>query len=511
MRISDIFTDHMVLQRDKNIKIYGDGNNGEVVTIAISSYTESVTVVDGKWMAEIGPMKAGGPYELVVCSEPNDVIDKSSDFCDTESDRIVLHDVYIGDVYLAGGQSNMELELQNSDNADVELVNANFDKIRFCNIPKLAKLDEYSPKPNWKICTSENARDVSAVAYYAAKKIHLATGVPIGIIGCYKGGSSITCWMNNETLGSLPEAMEYVREYDIKIGDKTEEEYDAEMAEYEEILAEYNEKVSIAKEHNPQITMEQLNEMVGNYPWPEPAGPTSPYRPGNLYYSMLERVIPYTIKAVWFYQGEEDTYKAMSYLKLFKAMISLWREKWQDNIPFIIHQLPMFIDKGVIDDRSWAVLRDMQRRASKEIDEVYLNVLIDLGEFDNIHPTDKLTVGNRLADVSLNNWYGKHIDISNPYPTKVYIDNDNVIVKFSDSYLDVRDNKHIINDIPLFELAGEDMVYYKALAKLDNDSIILACDNVLSPKYVRYAWVNYGEIKLFGSNGLPVQPFCLKI
>lgn len=496
--VAAMFSDHMVLQREKEIVIWGNGPEDKCVCVTLGEQTVETKVTGNQWRVTLSPLSAGGPY-IMKC------------VCDNEC--ITFSDVMVGEVWLAGGQSNMELELQNCDNADDELKNANYERIRFYNVIKTGVITDEVLKQQeaskWRVCRTEQVKDVSAVAYFCARKLHQELGVTIGVIDCYIGGTSATCWMDEDTLMSAPEAAGYVAAYDELIGNKTDEQYEEEMKEYFRQWKEWDDGVQAERKKNPDVTWEYLNEHVGICPWPQPAGRTSNFRPANPYHGMLERVIPYTLRGFWYYQGEEDTYKASGYGVLMKLLISLWRRKFNDDsAPFIFNQLPMYIAKGEADDKQWAVLREQQALTAENIPNTYMNVLIDCGEFDNIHPTDKQTVGDRMALLCLEHVYGIECNADAPICIGVNKpDNNRIQITFACKELEVRGE-----DIALLEAAGADEVYYPVKACVRNrNTVEIECENAMNIKYVRYAWVNYGHVTLFGENGLPAAPFRRKL
>lgn len=495
--VAPMFSDHMVLQREKEIRVWGTGPEREQVRITVAGQTAATIIQENRWQVKLAPLPAGGPYDMeAVCGK----------------ETIRFQDVMLGEVWLAGGQSNMELELQNCDHAEEELKNADYDMLRFYNVVKAGVLTEQvleqQMHSRWKVCTPQQAGDVSGVAYFCARRLYQELGVAIGVIGCYIGGTSATCWMDRETLMRTPETRGYVEDYDNKIGDKTDEQYAAEMEAYNRQWKLWDDRIQEERRKNPEVTWEYLNEAVGTCPWPQPAGRSSNFRPGNPYYAMLERVMPYTLRGFWYYQGEEDTYKAESYLCLMQQLIGLWRRKWQDEeAPFILHQLPMFTEKGMEDDKCWAILREQQMLAAQSIPNTYLNVLIDCGEYGNIHPTDKQTVGGRLALICMNHIYGIPCKSDAPMYQEVRREGAKVRITFHCESLVVKGSA-----ITLFELAGDDGVFYPAHAEIVSQTeLLISCASVLLPKAVRYAWTNFGIVTLYGESGLPVAPFRAKV
>lgn len=190
-KLPKIFSDHMVLQREADIPIWGFATPGAQVTVSIYGNSQScLTDQNGEWSLRLGQMKAGGPYELKVYEN------------NSETPAITYKDVLIGDVWFAGGQSNMEWPVQSTLNADEEIKTANHPEIRFINVPQAKSSTPQSDIKNtsWKVCTSESVKNTSAVAYFFARKIHLEENVPIVIIQSYWGGTPVEAWTSREAM-----------------------------------------------------------------------------------------------------------------------------------------------------------------------------------------------------------------------------------------------------------------------------------------------------------------------
>ncbi|SET52578.1 sialate O-acetylesterase [[Clostridium] polysaccharolyticum] len=496
LKPAQIFGDGMVLQRNQNVVIWGEGRNNSNITVSINGHKVSTKVIECKWSVEIPRMEAGGPYTLSI----------SDNF-----EEVVYEDVMIGEVWLAGGQSNMELELQNSYEGIKEVKAADNDFIRFYNVAKIATLEETDleeeAKSIWNKVNSDIAGKMSAVAYYTAKKLQQELGIAIGVIDCYWGGCSISCWISEEYMESDMNAHIYFTEWQELVGEKSIEEYEEEVKKFDIELKRWIQKEEELKEDNPDITMWDVIELIGNCPWERPVGYKSPKRPAGLYHTMIQRIAPYTIKGVLWYQGEEDTGKAAIYDKMLYKLIEQWRKDWKNEaLPFYIVQLPMWIEKGAEDDKSWAVLRNMQRKVTQTIKNTYLIVLIDCGEFDNIHPLDKKTVGLRLALQILKYSYEyKELYVEGPKYLQRDLKDGRIVLYFEH----VCDGFEIKGDkrINLFEVAGCDKEFVEADAVIVGNTIEVSNKQVKNPKYARYGWTNYGIVNLFNGKGFPMEPF----
>lgn len=499
LKTAQIFTDNMVLQRGKNISVWGEGKENTEIIVTINSHKIRTRVIEYKWNVELPKMEAGGPYEMRIT--------------DGESE-IIYNNIMIGEVWLAGGQSNMEISLENSLNGKEEVRNANCELIRFYNTAKISTLDEKSlmeeSQSKWELVTPETAAEMSAIAYYYAMEISAKLGVTVGIIDCYWGGTSICCWMSKEYLEQELCAKVYLDEWKEKASLMSAEEYERANEQFDEDYNNWIEKNNALKKENPNITWDETVERIGNCPWERPAGYKSPYRPAGLYDTMVSRVKSYTIKGFLWYQGETDEEKADIYDRMLYRLIEQWRTDWKDEaLPFYIVQLPMWIAKDCEDNKRWAIIREKQRMVAATLRNTYLTVLIDCGEYDNIHPLDKKIVGHRLALKALKNTYGyKELYVDGPRYLQRDLKDGKIILYFADVYggFRVKDN----DNIRLFEIAGEDQVYIPADAVIVGDTIEVSNNSIKNPKYARYGWTNYGIVNLFNAEGFPLMPFVTK-
>ena len=500
LKAAAVFSDNMVLQRDKNINIWGSGNDGDQVTVTIDGYfasascTASTTVKKNKWTAVLPSMAAGGPYDLKVTDGKCSIIFKN---------------VMIGEVWLAGGQSNMELELRNSKNGKNIVANIKPCNVRFYYTQKISYIDEsFYEKENsssWQECSPETAGIWSAVGYYFAKKVAEELNVTVGVIGCNWGGTSASAWISRENLELDKDTNTYVEEYNKANVGRTFEEYLEELNEYNIWYADWQKKVDRCYAEKPGMPWSEVLKIAGESHYPEPLGPRSPYRAGGLYETMLQRVTPYTIRGFIYYQGENDDHKPKIYRKLFTKLIDQWRTDWEDDeLPFIFVQLPMFIGKGEEDRKNWPIIREAQMRVHKTIKNTGIAVILDCGEFDNVHPLDKETVGIRLALQAFYHVYGKKIEAYGPvYKDMKYLKN-GIELTFDHA------EKGIVvkGDCAAgFEIAGEDKIFVPAKIVICGNKIVVSSDKISEPKYVRYAWTNYGPVTIFNTAGLPMAPF----
>ena len=567
LHVAAIFASHMVLQRNKPIAVFGalDADcaglevsaeirdfDGSVIVQAHAYASKEIKNSLSPWRVMLPAQPEGGPYTLRVTAG---------------NDFIEYYDVLIGEVWLAGGQSNMELELRNSENAEEALENCADPLLRFYNVPKTGVINRNAEHAaSWQESSPENSGVMSAVAYYFARKLRneLDSDLPIGIIDCYIGGTSISCWMSEDALNSSESGRGYLARYEQAVAGKTQEQFDLEYSEWQSRSDTWNASIAAAREADPDVTWDTLTQQYGECPWPPPMTPTSQWRPTGPFHAMLERIVPYSLAGFLWYQGEEDEQYCGSYRELLGMMIGEWRARWSENLPFLIVQLPQWIDKkvdeGEGDPMLWPVLREAQWDAAQSIDNVFAICTMDCGEYNNIHPVDKRTPGERLGNCALHQVYGmSRIPVYGPTVLGFRCDEGGRVRLFfryahglhfsgttPNSYGDKFD-KNLPSLVRLpersgFELAGADGVFHPATAAIfvdcDIDDLINAKVNVVDynatefgipinsrsigtitlatpevpvPVMMRYAWRSWGPAPLANDNDLPAHPFKLDL
>lgn len=567
LHVAAIFASHMVLQRNKPIAVFGALNadcaglevsaeirdfDGSVIVQAHAYASKEIKNGFSPWRVMLPAQPEGGPYTLRVTAG---------------NDFIEYYDVLIGEVWLAGGQSNMELELRNSENAEEALESCADPLLRFYNVPKTGVINRNAEHAaSWQESSPENSGVMSAVAYYFARKLRdeLDSDLPIGIIDCYIGGTSISCWMSEDALNSSESGRAYLARYEQAVAGKTQGQFDLEYSEWQSRSDTWNASIAAAREADPDVTWDTLTQQYGECPWPPPMTPTSQWRPTGPFHAMLERIVPYSLAGFLWYQGEEDEQYCDSYRELLGMMIGEWRALWSESLPFLIVQLPQWIDKTVDesdgDPMLWPVLREAQWDAAQSIDNVFAICTMDCGEYNNIHPVDKRTPGERLGNCALHQVYGmSRIPVYGPTVLGFRCDEGGCVRLFfryahglhfsgttPDSFGD-----ELAKSLPSlvrlpehsgFELAGADGVFHPAYAAIFVDcdiddlvnakvnvvdynatefgipinsrsigTITLATPKVPQPVMMRYAWRNWGPAPLFNDNNLPAHPFKLDL
>lgn len=475
LSVADVFTDHMVLQRNSRVKVWGEAEEGSRILVKFNNEAKETKAVKGKWQVTLKTGDAGGPYILEVISGKS---------------KIGFQDVLLGDVWLAGGQSNMEFALRRVKDAKEEIRKADCPSIRYYKVPRKFYPEHQVNKSSWNVCSPASASKFAAIAYYFARNLHRELNIPIGIIQTPVGGTTVEAWMSRETLMSNKEFRPIVECYDSIADSYKPGEYEKVYSRFVNTLAEYN-----------TLTAEQ--KMYIERP-SEPMGRFNFHRPMGLWENMLSTVIPYTLKGFIFYQGESNTARGAQYRKLFPAMIKEWRTSWgQGNIPFLFIQLPKFQTKS----RYWNELREAQYLTSLHVKNTAMAVAFDQGNPKDIHPTVKDTVGWRLSQLALGKVYGRKIVCQGPEFKKMTISGESIFLDFANigSGLVAKDGSRSLLG---FTIAGKDGKFYPAKAIIINDrQVRVSSAEVKCPTDVRYLWLNSSDTNFFNKEGFPAFPF----
>lgn len=474
--LAPLFQDHVVLQRDKPVPVWGWAEAGEAVTITFAGQ-EVKTVADaaGRWRAVLAPLAASAePAELVAAGR----------------NRVVVRDVVVGEVWLCSGQSNMAWTVAASDRPQEEKAAARFPLIRHYKVPlRVADAAEERMKGEWQVASPETVGNFTGVGYFFARELHRKLGVPIGLVNSSYGGTPVEAWMSPGALASDP-AFAVVAQ------------------RWSEALAKHPERAAAHREAMARWTADRDAAKAAGKPFDRraprpPQGPGHPDTPSGLYHAMIHPVLPYALRGALWYQGESNAGRASEYRALFSAMITQWREAFgQGDFPFYWVQLANF-KTDQPDSGAWPRLREAQTQ-TLALPATGQAVTIDIGDPDDIHPRNKQEVGRRLALIALTQTYGQTADHSGPVFVRADPEKGRLRVVFAHAVTGL-----IAREKPLssFEVAGADGVYRPATAEIDGDTVLVRADDVPAPVAVRYAWSNSPEANLFNGAGLPAVPF----
>jgi len=472
-RLPGILSSHMVLQRDKPIHIWGWSEPGEKVSVTFHGISRTVAGDSlGNWSIFLAPEVSGGPYQLTV----------------TGTNKIVLDDVLIGDVWFASGQSNMEFPLKGWPGAPLknsaeEIANAGQPQIRLLHIPsKAADFPLWNAGASWTVCSPETAANFSAVAYFFGRDLATRERVPIGLIDATWGGTVAEAWMSLQAISTDAALMPV-------------------FATRAHMMQTQGEITAIlAQERREDLAARQAGQAPPKHVWhPDPAS----WAPAALFNGMIAPETAYTIKGVIWYQGESNSRLAFApmYAKIFPALIADWRAQWHEgNFPFLFVQISSFTSDSA---EAWAIIREAQRR-SLAVANTAMVVTVDVGDPDNVHPPDKQTVGARLALAARAVAYGENVEYSGPLFRQAAHEGEGVRVWFDHTAKGLVAKGDTLQG---FEIAGEDGRFVTATARIDGDTVVVGNAQVAGPKYVRYGWANAPVVNLFNSDGLPASPF----
>lgn len=413
----------------------------------------------------------------------------------------------IGEVWLCGGQSNMEFRLRDEQHfrqADP----LGDSRIRFYEVPQaatVARAEALERGCAWKPLAPGACGDVSAVAFHAARAMAQRLNVAVGMIVCCLGGTSASCWMSRETLDGFPEGRAYLADFEAHVAGKTDEQFERESAAYQRAVDGYNAVSAALKAENPAITFAEITARIGAYPWPPPWGRTMLRRPAGPYETMLTRVAPFTLRGFLYYQGEQDAALpwAEGYAAVFAALIAQWRRLFMDDtLFFAAAQLPRFGADPSAED--WPAIRAAQQAVIGSTANAALACLLDCGERDNVHPADKLTPGRRLASLALAHVYGQDVPADAPRLAEAALSGGRLTLTFTGTGGSLKTPGNVQS---AFLVEGAQL---QGVAVAGSRCILDLRDAEPCVR-VRYGQANWPEAILAGENGLPVFPFDMTV
>jgi len=469
LRLSNIFKDHIILQRDKQVNVWGWAKPGATVAVKLDLETFHTTAkADSSWTVKLPAHKAGGPHKMIIKAA---------------AEEIELKDLYFGDLWFCSGQSNMSFQVSQADNYEAELKDADYPLIRELGLTLESTLYPKSDikETSWKKANKATIGKFSAVAWFFAKELYNKTKVPIGIIHSSWGGTPIEAFMDAKSLENFPSAKNKVDLLSPEFIDAT--------------LLKNKQLIEASGKPNPKGFVNLRNGY-----------------PTLVYNAMVAPLLNLQLKGVLWYQGEanSDLPACYDYERLLSTMIGSWRHSWNIiDLPFIVVQLANYNQKVAVKGpiSGWAVLQEAQYNVSKSVKNVGIVVTNDIGNPFDAHPTNKQTVGKRSAAVALDKFYGyKNIVSVGPSLHKIQLGKGKMELSFNGTGDGlIAKNGGNLNG---FLIAGEDQQFYEATAKIAGAKVIVSNSNVLVPKYVRYAFTdNPPKVNFYNKNGFPAVPF----
>ena len=469
LKMSRMYSDGMVLQRDIPLVIKGYANPGERVNVTLegpfrTKSRKAKASSEGVWAVKLPALKAGTGLKLTV---------------EAEGKTLVYDNVAAGEVWLCSGQSNMYFRVWESAES-AEAVADNDLRLYNMEIPfhlsmvewsdehvELARnMDFYRPT-QWQACDGENVRGFSAVAYNFGKMLREQLGVPVGLICNAIGGSPTEAWISRKDLEES----------------------------YPEVLEDWF--------NNPMVNQWCVEMGKINLGYPENNFANHPFAPSCLFETGVATMEQFPIKGVIWYQGESNDFDIPMHEKLFGLLVDGWRRNWNnEDMPFHFVQLA-----GLHDRYNWPEFRDSQRKMAEAIPYCDMAVSSDVADSLDIHPRQKKPVGERLARLALRYDYGFDIVPCGPSIRRAVVEGDDVILEFDFAEGLKASDSQVLR---CFEVAGADGAFVTAPAVIADDKVVLSSD-VESPEYVRYAWQPYTSANLVNGEDLPASTFFITI
>ncbi len=478
VRLPGFFTDHMVLQRDMPVPIWGWADPGEKVVVSLGEKTAETTASpEGKWTVKLESMSAGGPHVLKVSG----------------NNTIELKDVLVGEVWLASGQSNMAMSVSGCRDFEQEKAAADLPQIRHVTIARSpAETPQDDCQGQWQVCSPETVGGFSGTAFFFGRELHRELGVPVGLINSSWGGTPVEAWTSVKAQQAHEELRPMLADWQQRVAS-----YDPETAkqQYDQALARWEQAAEKAKAEG---------KPVPRRPRP-PADPRlSAHRPGNLYNGMIAPLCPFAIRGAIWYQGESNSGRSGTYGLQLATMIGNWRDDWGCEFPFAWVQLPNFMaPQQQPSEGGWALIRE-QMLQTLAVPQTGMAITIELGEAGDIHPKNKQGVGKRLALWALAEVYGKDIVYSGPIYKEMKREGEKIILSFD----------HVGGGLVAeggklrgFAVAGEDRNFVWAEARIEGDKVVVSSPEVKQPVAVRYGWASNPDCNLYNKAGLSASPF----
>lgn len=480
-----VFSDNMVLQRERPIPLWGQADAGDEITVTLGE-TEVKTKADasGKWMVRLPAQPAGGPHTLTVKGK----------------NPTVFKNVLIGEVWVCSGQSNMAWPVSRADNAEKEIAAAGHPKIRLFSVKQKTAampLADVDGGP-WEECTPETIKDFSAVAYFFGRELNDKLDVPVGLIDTSWGGTGIEPWTPPVGFAAAPAVRQYLDEIE-----QADRDYIRRLSDHVDQRAAWCKAAGSVKLDGP-------DKLDAAPAVPEHAFAKGHSQPTVIYNAMVSPIVPYAIAGAIWYQGENNCVRndGPLYDDKMQALIQGWRAVWdQGEFPFYYVQLaPWEYGKEYAGAPERLPLIWEAQAAALAFPNTGMAVITDVGNIRDIHPANKQEVGRRLSLWALARTYGKSdLVYSGPLYKDMKVEGSAIRLSFDHTAggLTSRDGK----DLSHFQIAGEDKKFVDAGAKIDGETIVVSSDQVTKPAAVRFGWNELAEPNLMNKAGLPASPF----
>lgn len=488
-----VFGNGMVLQREKPISVWGTAEPGSRVKVTLDGEPVFAAADEqGRWKTQLPAHPAAEGLTMTL---------------EADGSELVFTDVSVGEVWIAGGQSNMEFYLGYEMHFE-EVKNAfSSTKVRFFDVPEAAceemlKDRAYPNEGFWRSATKADLPYFSAVGFYFARNLQEDLGVPVGIIGCNWGGTPASAWMDPERLtGTAGEV--WIREYERATAD-------VDMNQFVETFRRNpaNDRTNMLKNRfNDEIMRVGFSREKQKLAVTVMSPPPFYYerRPGGLYETMLLKIVPYSIRGVIWYQGETDgDFHPEAYTEVFSAMIQNWRDLWGENFPFLFTQLAPFEEWLTCFGTNYGIVRECQDTVSRQVPNTWMATTGDVGMQWDIHPKDKQPVGERLAFLARGHVYGESLLCDAPEAVSAVRDGDSVTVTFRHAQgLQIEGA-----ELQAVSAEGECSV---ALTDAEVRQDTLVIHGAGDADVIALGAAMYYEVNLYNAAHIPAKPFRLRV
>ena len=510
LRMPNVFGDKMVLQRDKPVKLWGWANADQEITASLAGQTVRATANgNGQWAVELKPISANARGQTLVIK--------------TGRETLTYEDVLIGEVWVCGGQSNMEWTLRSTRDADLEIQSADSPEIRFLRLPKVANLraqedfpvkSAENPEGNWRQAIPEQVENCTGVGYYFARRLKRVLKVPVGIVDVSWGGTMAQHWCSKKTLRGIKEVDPYFEKFETALfewkkgGGKegADKRYEADLKAYRKDRAKWEEKMEGRAPRSPNAKA-----------YSDPAGKG---QPGGMFNGMILPIARLSIRGVLFYQGENNSFTVgwKPYYRTLPSVVSDWRRAFgEKELPFGIVQIAGWSNRrGMTYDMNHHcnVIREIQHIVWQSTPKTGLIATYDTNSNGSIHPGRKMPVGERSARWALAEVYGfktdggrKTLEWMGPVYESHHVEGGKMVISFKE---ETRRGLRLDQDVEVgFYVAGEDQIFREARARVDGGkgTVIVWHDEISEPVAVRYAFSNLPMGGLMNARELPAYPF----
>ena len=468
----NLFTDNAVLQQGVPVPVWGTANDGEKVTVTFSGQKVETVAKGGQWKVTLRALKASATPQTMTITGEN---------------TVEIKNLLVGEVWVCGGQSNMQFGLNGTADAAKHIAAANDPQLRLFTVPRGGKAEpQRDVAGNWVECTSAPAAGFSAVGYFFGRDLRQAEKVPVGLINSNVGGTPAEKWISRQALEANPQLRELITGQQKAVAD-----YPAALERYKQnepkLLEEWKAACEKAKAAGKKLP-----------PKPQPPGNPTANGSTSLYNAMIAPLQPFAIKGIIWYQGEANNSRAKQYQTLFPAMIKCWRDAWgQGEFPFLFVQIAPH-------NHMLPEIREAQLISWQKTPKTAMVVITDYGDAADIHPKQKEPIGARLALAARAIAYDEKIEYSGPVFESLKIQGNQGILQFTHAGQGLESKG---GELKGFTVAGADKKFIDAKARIEGNTVIVSSEVVAKPVVVRYGWANVPDVNLFNKNGLPATPF----